>query len=122
MFDRAEAVHPAEIVHAVHVQNPTAVTLLIFELFDRGDRVLEVRAQHDPLPGTVKADEPKAQSKKAEPPTTTKAASESRSGKKDSDRSTVADVGHPAKHGQKVHDPASAKDGHPDNHPGAKAG
>jgi len=58
-----------------------------------------------------------------------KTASESRSGKRDSDRRTVtsqtgatsADVEHPAKHERKVHDPASSKDGHPDNHPHAKA-
>jgi hypothetical protein len=44
VLDGAEPVDAAEVVHAVHVPNPTAVTLLIFELFDRADRVLEVRA------------------------------------------------------------------------------
>ena len=103
--------------------------------------VINIRnSLHDPFPSTAKtttpldkaltveADEPKVQPKKAEP-TTTKTASESRSGKKDSDRRTVtsqtsatsADVERPAKHERKVHDPASSTDGHPENRPHAKA-
>jgi len=84
---------------------------------------------HDPFPAvaetTVRTDEPK----RAEPPTT-KTVSESRSGKKDSDRGMVtsqtsaalADVEHPAKHERKVHDPVSSKDGRPANRTHSNAG
>ena len=35
VLDRAEAVEAAEVVHAVHAENPTAIVLWRFELFGR---------------------------------------------------------------------------------------
>jgi hypothetical protein len=78
---------------------------------------------------TVKADEPKLEAKKTDPPTTKKV-SESLSGTKDSDpdtatsRSSAAawNVDHPTRHVHKTPGPGSTKDGHPDNHPDGKKG
>jgi len=44
VLDRAEPVEAAEVVHAVHVVNPTAIGSLTIELFDGAVRVYEVHA------------------------------------------------------------------------------
>jgi hypothetical protein len=99
---------------------------------------------HDPFPGTattpssvrtltVKTDEPKkpdTRTTKKSPRPAVTAVSESRSSKRDSDRTTstgpaasaVADVERPGKDARKDNKPGSAKDEHQDHHRGAKAG
>jgi hypothetical protein len=44
VLDGAEPVEAAEVVHAVHVENATAIGLLSFELFGHAVRIHEVRA------------------------------------------------------------------------------
>jgi hypothetical protein len=46
MLDRAEAIEAAEVVHAVHAENPTAIVLWRFELFGRSHRVSECIREH----------------------------------------------------------------------------
>jgi hypothetical protein len=84
---------------------------------------------HDPFPSTanttVKTDDPKKdEPKKDEPKKVETSTVETRSGKKDSERatlagasgSTAADAGTQPKHEPKDHHPAGVKDGHPGNH------
>jgi hypothetical protein len=99
-------------------------------------------ALHDPFPGaattdasvqtlTVKTDEPKTAdtgaAKKSRQSTAT-SMPETRSGKKDSERTSTSSASatavgseQPAKHEQKDHNPAGAKDDHPGSHRDSKA-
>ena len=106
----------------------TAVTNIRNSLRDPFPSVVQTTGP--PVPTlTVKTDEPKVDPNRAESPTA-KTASESRSGKKDSDRTTVrspssataVNVERPARHEPKVHDPASTKDNQSDNNRNAQAG